>query len=123
MPQSVNKKTFMGSCTSKFPLLVKAVFAVWLVLINSSAIANGKEYKTGEVYVIINSSSENLLQVFKIIEKQTSFSFAYDENDINLSKKLTLIAGQYLLKDLLNTLPLALVFAAVVVDLIENKKK
>jgi len=87
--------------TIKFSMYVRAVFAVCLFLINSSAIANGREYKPGEVYVIINNSNENLLQLFKIIEKQTVFSFAYDENDVNLSKKLTLIIGTYLLKDLL----------------------
>jgi TonB-linked SusC/RagA family outer membrane protein len=74
------------------------------VLINTAAIANGKEDKTDEVYVMISNNSESLLQLFKIIEKQTSFSFAYDENDLNLSKKVTLVAGQYLLKDLLNTI-------------------
>ncbi|MEP7377117.1 MAG: TonB-dependent receptor [Chitinophagaceae bacterium] len=56
------------------------------------------------MYVTINNNNESLLQLFKNIEKQTSFSFAYDENDINLSKKLNLITGQYLLKDLLNTI-------------------
>src|SRR5688572_21264921 len=80
------------------------VLAVGLSLINSSAMANEKQYRTDEVYVIINNSNENLLQLFKIIEKQTSFSFAYDENDINLSKKITLATGQHLLKDLLNTI-------------------
>ena len=94
----------MRFCTFKFSLYVRVALAVCLFLISSSAIANDGEYKTGEVYVIINNSNENLLQLFKIIEKQTPFSFAYDENDINLSKKLTLITGQYLLKDLLNTI-------------------
>jgi hypothetical protein len=74
----------MSFCTFKFSLLVRTAFAVCLVLFTSTAMANDREYKTGEVYVIINSSNENLLQLFKIIEKQTPFSFAYDENDINL---------------------------------------
>jgi TonB-dependent starch-binding outer membrane protein SusC len=90
--------------TLKFLLYVRVMLVVCLFLINSSAIANDREYKPGEVYVIINNRNENLLQLFKIIEKQTPFSFAYDENDINLSKKITLIAGEYLLKDLLNTI-------------------
>ena len=79
----------MSFHTFKFPLLARAAFAIYWGLLTSSAIANDREYKMGEVYVVINNSTENLLQLFKTIEKQTSFSFAYDENDINLSKKLT----------------------------------
>ena len=90
--------------TFRFSGYARILLAVCLVLINCSAKANDKEYKTEEVYVTINNNNENLLQLFKTIEKQTSFSFAYDENDINLSKKVTLVTGQYLLKDLLNTI-------------------
>ena len=71
--------------TFKFSLYLRAAFAVCLFLINSLAIAKDKEYKRGEVYITINNSNDNLLQLFTIIEKQTSFSFAYDENDVNLS--------------------------------------
>jgi TonB-linked SusC/RagA family outer membrane protein len=92
----------MRPYTFKFSLYVRTALAVCLFLIQSSAIANGKEHKPGEVYIIINNSNEKLVQVFKVIEKQTAFSFAYDENDVNLSKKLTLTTGQYILKDLLN---------------------
>ena len=94
----------MRCYTLRFFLYVRAVFAVCLFLITGYAIANDREFKTDDVYVIINSSNENLLQLFKIIEKQTSFSFAYDENDINLSKKLTLITGKHLLQDVLKTI-------------------
>jgi len=90
--------------TFRFYRYARAVLTVCWVLINTAAIANGKEDKTDEVYVMISNNSESLLQLFKIIEKQTSFLFAYDENDLNLSKKVTLVAGQYLLKDLLNTI-------------------
>ena len=88
--------------TFQFFRYVMASFAFCFFLNNSSAIANGKDYKPDEVFIIINNSNENLLQLFTIIEKQTDFSFAYDENDVNLSTKLTLITGKYLLKDMLN---------------------
>ena len=91
----------MRFCTFKFSVYVRAVLVVCLFLINSSAIANGREDKPAELYVIIKNSNESLLQLFNIIENQTAISFAYDENDVDLSKKLTLTTGQYLLKELL----------------------
>lgn len=94
----------MNFYTYKFSFYSGVVLAVCLFLAGSSVKANEKKYDGGEVYVIINNGNENLFQLFKIIEKQTPFSFAYDENDINLSKKVTLMTGQYLLKDLLNAI-------------------
>src|SRR5688572_27663431 len=94
----------MGFYTFKFSQYAWVALAVGLFLMNSAAMANEEKYKPGDVYVIINNSNENLLQLFKIIEKQTPFSFAYDENDINLSRKVSLATGQHLLKDLLNTI-------------------
>ncbi len=55
-----------------------------------------------EVYVVINSSREKLQNVFRLIEQQTSFSFVYDEYDINLSTEIKLPAGKQLLKTVLN---------------------
>lgn len=55
-----------------------------------------------DVYVVINSSSEKLQNIFTLIEKQTLFTFAYDENDINLSKEIKLVTGQQLLKNVFN---------------------
>ncbi|MDQ2718900.1 MAG: TonB-dependent receptor [Bacteroidota bacterium] len=57
-----------------------------------------------DVYVIINNSNTNLQNIFTIIEKQTSFSFVYDENDINLSKQIKLTKGKQLLKDVLSNI-------------------
>lgn len=57
-----------------------------------------------DVYVVINSSSEKLQNIFTLIKKQTPFSFVYDENDINLSKEIKLVKGKQLLKDLLNNI-------------------
>ncbi len=54
-----------------------------------------------DVYVVITSSSAKLQNVFALIEKQTSFSFVYDENDINLSEEIKLEKGKQLLKNLL----------------------
>ena len=58
----------------------------------------------GEVYVVINIANAKLSQVFELIEKQTSFSFAYDESDINVSKEIRLTKGQQRLEDLLNNI-------------------
>jgi len=56
--------------TFRFYRYARAVLTVCWVLINTAAIANGKEDKTDEVYVMISNNSESLLQLFKIIEKQ-----------------------------------------------------
>lgn len=55
-----------------------------------------------DVYVVINSSSVRLQNVFALIEKQTPFSFVYDENDINLSEVVKLDRGRQRLKDVLD---------------------
>nr|MBA2327980.1 SusC/RagA family TonB-linked outer membrane protein [Flavisolibacter sp.] len=60
-----------------------------------------KSPNNNDVYVIINSSKVKLQNIFSLIEKQTSFSFAYDENDINLSKQIKLPTGPQLLKVIL----------------------
>ena len=57
-----------------------------------------------DIYVVISSSPANVHQIFTIIEKQTSFSFVYDENDVNLSKEVNLATGRQLLKDVLNNI-------------------
>jgi TonB-linked outer membrane protein, SusC/RagA family len=57
-----------------------------------------------DVYVVINSSKARLVKIFELIEKQTSLSFAYDENDINLSKEIRLTQGQQPLNVVLNTI-------------------
>jgi len=57
-----------------------------------------KKYTPDDVYVVINNSKAKLQNLFTLIEKQTSYSFAYDENDINLSKQVKLSTGQQLLK-------------------------
>ncbi len=70
-----------------------------------SAKAYGPKPDTfGEVYVVINYANARLGQIFELIEKQTSFSFAYDENDINLSKEIKLAKGQQRPKDVLSSI-------------------
>lgn len=51
-----------------------------------------------EVFIIINNSRSKLSKLFELIEKQTSFSFAYDLNDVNLSKEIYLTKGHLRLK-------------------------
>ncbi len=54
-----------------------------------------------DVLVSIDFNSAPLSKVFEIVEKQTSFSFVYDENDINLSREIKLRKGQQPLYELL----------------------
>ena len=57
-----------------------------------------------DVFVVINNSSARLQNIFSLIEKQTPYSFVYDENDINLSQQINLEKGRQPLKDVLDEL-------------------
>ena len=85
-------------------LLSRIVLSSFLLLISLFSL-KAHEVKTAlpkDVYVIINTSGANLQTFFLIVEKQTAFSFAYDENDINLSKEIKLKTGRQLLQNLLD---------------------
>ena len=55
-----------------------------------------------EVYITVKNSNTRLQQFFELIQSQTSFVFAYDENEVNLSHKLKLTTGKQPLSELLN---------------------
>src|SRR5580765_5397907 len=63
--------------------------------------ANAKD--VADEYITVEKSNTNLLQFFELVEKQTSFIFAYDEYEVNLSQELKLLTGQQLLKSLLDS--------------------
>ena len=87
-------------------LYIRILFSAFIVLINmySAKAFDPKPDTFGDVYVVINYTNARLSQVFEQIEKQTSFSFVYDENDINLSKEIKLAKGQQRLKDVLGSI-------------------
>jgi TonB-linked SusC/RagA family outer membrane protein len=62
----------------------------------------GKQLHDDKVYIIIRSTNNTLGQLFALIESQTRFSFAYDENEVDLSRKVILGTGQQLLSGLLD---------------------
>jgi TonB-linked SusC/RagA family outer membrane protein len=83
---------------------IKILCTSFIVLINTYT-AKAKDLKTktfGDVYVMVKVDKAKLSQIFDLIEKQTAYSFAYDENDINLSEEIKLSKGHQNLKDLLN---------------------
>lgn len=88
----------MKITNSKNCFLFKIMLGVFFFFSFSASKANGFK----DIYITISNSSDRLHSIFKLIEKQTSFSFAYDENDINLSKEIKLETGQQLLKVVLN---------------------
>jgi TonB-dependent starch-binding outer membrane protein SusC len=63
--------------------------------------ANAKNL--ADEYITVENSNTSLLQFFELVEKQTSFIFAYDEYEINLNQELKLLTGHQLLKDLLDS--------------------
>ncbi len=88
------KKTYLKI----FPFSKITLIAFLLLAGVLSLKAHGfKKPLSKDVYVVINSSNTKLYSIFTLIEKQTPFSFVYDENDINLSKEIKLATGQHLL--------------------------
>lgn len=55
-----------------------------------------------DIFIRIDNGEIHLKRLFAIIEKQTHFSFAYDENDIPLSKSVKVPTGSQLLKSVLD---------------------
>jgi TonB-linked SusC/RagA family outer membrane protein len=55
-----------------------------------------------KVYITVRNSSPTVQQLFALIEKQTTLYFAYDENQVDLSRKLNVKTGQQLLTGLLD---------------------
>ncbi len=92
------------SCSKRFfPIGFLSVTFLFLCCI----VSKGNDFKlpfSQDIYVVINSSNAKLQNIFSLIEKQTAFSFIYDENDINLSKEIKLAKGKQLLNDVLQTI-------------------
>lgn len=88
---------------SGFSFFTKFIFSALFVLsyLNPGEVQAEKNKALGDIYVVIVYNNATVNNVFKSIEKQTSFSFAYDENDINLSKEVRLIKGRQPLKNVL----------------------
>lgn len=88
---------------SKTFYLSRFILSACLLFMNLFPVkAHDVKWSFKDIYITIKSSNENLQSVFTLIEQQTSFSFVYDENDINLSKQITLPKGQQRLKDVLD---------------------
>ena len=85
---------------------MKIVYAIFIGLFTTfSAKAFDPHVDTfDDVYVFVNNTNATVGEIFNLVENQTSFSFVYDENDINISKEIKLAKGQQLLKDLLNNI-------------------
>ncbi len=77
------------------------IYCISLFFIDAVKAFDPKDERYEKVYVVINDDNVTVVKLFEIIEKQTTYSFAYDESDMNLSKEVKLSKGQHLLKDLL----------------------
>jgi TonB-linked SusC/RagA family outer membrane protein len=85
--------------------LTTAVFLSFFCLAIITAKANaGLQRFSGKRIITVNNSDLSLEQSFKLIEDQTSMYFAFDDNEVDLSKKLKLNIGQFALNDLLETI-------------------
>src|ERR1017187_1359529 len=94
------------STMHRSPVFMKMVYAIFIVVF---ATFPAKAYDPhgdtfDDVYVFINNTNATVGEIFNLVEKQTTFSFAYDENDINISKEIKLTKGQQLLKNVLDNI-------------------
>lgn len=90
----------------RFPVFIKMASAIFIMVFTMfSAKAYDPRVDTfDDVYVFVNNTPATIGEIFSLVEKQTSFSFVYDENDISISKEIKLTKGQQLLKNLLNNI-------------------
>src|SRR6185437_11876466 len=88
-----------------FPVLVKIIFTIFIVSFTATA---SKAYDLpgdlNDVYIIVTNPNTTIGAIFKLVEKQTSLSFVYDENEVNIFKEIKLPKGQQLLKNVLNNI-------------------
>ncbi len=87
-----------------FPWPYRIACALYFVLIaTGTTLANGHlRPPSVKQSVIVKKSSLSLQQAFQLIEEQTKMVFAYDEYEVDLSKKLTLKTGHFVLNNLLD---------------------
>ncbi len=92
------------STMHRFPVLIKITSAIFIFVFTTfSAKAYDPRVDTfNDVYVMVNNTKATIREIFKLVENQTSFSFVYDESDINISKEIRLEKGQQLLKEVLD---------------------
>jgi TonB-dependent starch-binding outer membrane protein SusC len=86
------------------PLLLKILFAglAVSVFVAAAHAVPGISDNPADIYININKRTIHLKQLFALIEKQTRFSFAYDETDITLSKQVRLTTGLQSVKKVLD---------------------
>src|SRR5690242_5248784 len=85
--------------------LLIAFCAGVLCTVSLSFSVDGKDIKVPfkDIVINVNFTTGKLSQVFETVEKQTSLSFVYDENEIDLSRQIKLKQGQQSLYSLLKS--------------------
>lgn len=87
-----------------FTVFIKIVCAIFIVAFSTfGAKAYDPDVDSfNNVYIVVTNTNTTIGEIFKLVERQTRFSFVYDENDINISKEVKLMKGQQLLKNVLS---------------------
>src|SRR4051794_32028178 len=88
------------------PLLLKMFLAgpTLLIMITTAYTGHANTGIPSDIYVNIDKTTPRLREVFTAIEKQTVFSFAYDEADIVLTTKVRLSKGLQSVKKILDAI-------------------
>ena len=92
------------SFTRSLRHVLKTAIAICFILSIIVAARANDTTGDGQVYITVTTNNNTVFQLFELVEKQTPYSFAYDENNINLSQKTTVSAGQKLLSGLLDSI-------------------
>ncbi len=79
------------------------IFSIAIGLCFLLAFTGAAQADTGraKIYITVRTNSSTLQELFTLIEGQTGLYFAYDENEVDLSRKVNLKTGQQLLTGLL----------------------
>ncbi len=93
-----------NSSLEYFRYVFKVIILLCFSLHNTNVSKANSSGHFDEVYVTIKTDNNTLLQIFKLVESQTAFSFAYDENEVDVSQKMIVKTGQRLLSSLLDNI-------------------
>jgi TonB-linked SusC/RagA family outer membrane protein len=89
-------------CNFRFRYAFKVILFI-CVFLNLITVAKANvQGPLDEVFISIKTAHTTLLEIFEAVKTQTAYSFAYDDNAINVSQKISIKTGQIRLNNLLD---------------------
>ena len=89
-------------CNFRFQYAFKVIVFICLVLNWLNVAKANVQDPLDEVFISIKTADNTLLEIFEAVKTQTAYSFAYDDNAVNVSQKISIRPGQITLSNLLD---------------------